>query len=386
MRRPLYLALLLPLFLLLHPFTAAGAWGEAVYPKGQEITQDLISANDKVIVESTVNGDMIAAGNTVRNSGHITNDFLALGWYIHHRGRVEGSSRLAASRMIIDGATERNLSAVGYKLDFSSDSIIRGNLTAVGANILFDGKAEGKLIVRAGVVTIGGEIGKDVEIYANSLTILPTAKFHGAVTYFGPKPAVVNPAAQFTSPLAYKPSSGKPWQKLFYRMVRLLLLALLVAGLVPRGTIALAQKLVHLPGRNLLFGTGIFLCTPPLAFLLAWFRPGRLSATLLVTLFVSLSITGFFLAQVLWGAVVGRQLWGLAATKLGLPAVGPNTSVILQTTAGTLLVGLLCQIPYAGVILGVGLTASCCGLLCANLFKDVPWRQVLPTRQQAKGV
>ncbi|HZW82265.1 MAG TPA: polymer-forming cytoskeletal protein [Candidatus Deferrimicrobium sp.] len=386
MKRLLLGLILLPLLILYLPSTAKGAWGESVYPKDQEISYDLIKANDKVIIEGTVKGDILAAGSTVRNAGHVTNDFLALATYIHHTGRVEGNARLVGKDIIVDGIIEKNLSSLGYKQTFGTDSMIKGNLISVGSVLSLNGKINGKVIIRGDSVTLGAEIDKDVEIYANSLTILPRAKFNGAVTYFGPKPATVNSASKFSSPLVFKEVYvEKPWQKVSYSILGLLLLALIAAGLAPKVLLTTAQKLVRTPGRSFGFGLLFFLLAPLSALLLALFRTGRVTALLLSVSVISLSVILFFFSQVLWGTVLGKLLWSVINSKFPLP-VGPNLSAFLQTIIGTFLVGLACKIPYLGILLSFSLLVSCTGLGLSTLFSDVRWKTSLHFGQRVKGV
>jgi cytoskeletal protein CcmA (bactofilin family) len=382
----LLLGLILLLLLILYlPFTAEGAWGESVYPKDQEISSDLIKSNDKVIIEGTVKGDILAAGSTVRNAGHVTNDFLAVATYIHHTGRVEGNARLVGKDIIVDGIVEKNLSSLGYNLTFGTDSIIKGNLIAVGSDLSLNGKINGKVILRGDSVTIGAEIDKDVEIYANSLTLLPRAKFNGAVTYFGPKPATINSASKFSSPLVFNAIFiEKSWQTVSYRLLGLLLLALFAASLAPKVLLTSAQKLVHTPGRSFMFGILFFLLAPLLSLLLALFRTGRVTSLLLTVSVISFSVILFFFSQVLWGTVLGKLLWSMTASKFPL-TVGPNLSAFLQTIIGTFLVGLVCQIPYLGILLSFSLMVSSCGLGLSTLFSDVRWKTSLHFGQRVKG-
>ena len=364
------------LLLLYLPFALFGTRSDYLLPSDGVWEGDLLKATGKIIISGTVKGDAFAFGNTVRNPGQVTGDFLAAGSYIHHSGRLIGSARLLGRELFIDGVVERNLSAVGMKFTVNKDALIKGNLVFTGSDIDVAGRIQGGLLIRADSVVLGGIVQNDVEIYANSLKILPTAKFSGKVTYFGPKLADISTSATFDNPLVYKPleSPANPWQQARQSVVAILLLSVITSWLLPKHCLFISKKLIQRPGHNLLLGTLFAILCPILIALFFLVRAGWYSAGVLLSISLGLGISAVFLGQVAWGAVLGRLIWKFAEKKFSLPEWSQTPTIIVQTVSGTLLVAFFVQLPYVGYLLTLLFATTTLGVLIQQLFSNARWQ------------
>lgn len=361
-------------FLLYISPVALFGWEQAVYPKDKVTETDLLKAGDKIINEGTIKGDMLVAGTTIRNQGHVSGDLLGLGSYIHQNGRVEGDGRLVGTEILIDGVSEKNLSLAGLRVNLGQESWVRGNFTAVADNIELYGKVEGNLVIKGNSVTLSGEFPKNVEIYANSLTILPRSKFGGSVTYFGKKPANVNSSATFATPLVKKPPiSATGWKQVFESLIGLLVLAALVALLLPKSCTLMAKRLVEKPGQNFLSGLLFLLLTPVVLIGLFLLKVGSQSAMALLSAYMGLGSLSLFLAQITWGTAVGKLLWGIAGKTVALPAWGQTLTLLVQTLVGSLCFALLGLIPYAGIILQILMAIFTLGAMLTLGYSAARW-------------
>ncbi|HWJ02385.1 MAG TPA: polymer-forming cytoskeletal protein, partial [Verrucomicrobiae bacterium] len=304
-------------------------------------------------------------------------DLLAAGSYILHSGRLDGSARLLGREIYIDGVIEKSLSGAGFKLDISKDSLIKGNLLVFGSNLSIDGKIEGQAVIRGDTVVLSGEITKDVEIYANKLSILPRAKFAGTVTYFGPQAAEVSSTAKFESPLVYKPMILEPkgWVQVLRHLSSVLILAALIGFLIPKRLMEMSKQLISGVKGNLLYGLAFLIVVPVVVSLLFLLRAGSPSAWVLLLGYIGLGTTVWLFAQIACGAMLGRLVWKLLERKLTLPLLGLNMTVLIQTVLGTLVVWLICQIPFFGNAVLLFMAVGTLGASFKQLLSGARWSE-----------
>ncbi|MDA8441917.1 MAG: polymer-forming cytoskeletal protein [Peptococcaceae bacterium] len=364
------------------PLTLLG-WGNAVYPSDNTLNS-IIKAAERIVVSSTVNGDVVAFGGSIRSEGRVHNDLLALGDYIISSGPVDGNGRLLGRALYLDGTITKNLTVAGINFTANPGSIVRGNLLAAASTVTLNGKVTSDVTVKADKVILSCEVGKNVEIYANSLTILPRAKFAGKVTYFGPKPAKVYPTAAFTTPLSFHPTpkTTQGWQHIV-SIMGVLLLAFLSASFFPRSFATLSDRLLQRPVRNLLRGAVFAGLVPFICTILLWFRISRTTGLALLSAYLGLGLLALLFGQITWGSVVGKLLWRLWGSKFELPEWSANKNSLIQTLLGTLILQFFILIPYLGMFMLAAFMLSTLGGMIAQSSSGARWPQDTTFRQSA---
>ncbi|MBW7885155.1 MAG: hypothetical protein H3C34_21490, partial [Caldilineaceae bacterium] len=70
---------------------------------GQVIEDNLYVAGEEIIIDGTVDGDLIAVGGYIEVNGRVTGDVLAAGGGIVINGAVEGDVRIAGGGLKVNG-------------------------------------------------------------------------------------------------------------------------------------------------------------------------------------------------------------------------------------------------------------------------------------------
>lgn len=373
MKRKYLVIGLVILLLYFSPIVVLRHWGTSVYPKEKPLASDLVRLDNRVIIGADVHGDVIVGGDTVRNESRVTGDFLAVGDYVHHTGKIQGSGRIIGRRIILEGTTERNLSLLGLKVELSSESAVKGNLSIAGSDLDIDGKIGGKLIVRGDNVTVRGEIAKDTVIYANTLKILPSAKFSGPVTYYGRNPAHIYNGAEFKTPPVYKPALSEQVQarqRFLFAVIGLPLLAVFFVGLFPRYAETTAQQLSNRLTHKFFLGLLLISLVPLFLSMLLLFKLTGLAALAMLSAYLGICSLLFQFGAVLCGTALGRWILPICAKRLHLPGMSRNARILVETVVGTLLLTVAGQIPYLGIFLRICLSLTCLGAISSHLVAN----------------
>ncbi|MGN6032774.1 MAG: bactofilin family protein, partial [Thermomicrobiales bacterium] len=174
-------------------------------------------AGDSVTVASTetIDGDLNAAGRTVRIDGTVEGDANVAAVEVHIAGRVDrsaaiaavrgdisgtvgGSLRIASGNLEITGTIEGSLIVAAGSVTIPSQARIQGDVLIYGGQVDIRGRVGGNVRVNAGNVTLGGEIGGNVEGTMSQLDLLDTARIGGTLSYTSQQAADVAPNAVVT--------------------------------------------------------------------------------------------------------------------------------------------------------------------------------------------
>jgi hypothetical protein len=240
-----------------------GTHDEDVYLAGGTVDSrahvrgDLAAAGGQVSVAGEVSGDVLAAGGQVDLVGSVGDDVRAVGGQVRFAGDVGGDAVAAAGSIGID-----------------ADATVGGRALLAGSQIEVAGRV-GKGIQAAGrTVVLSGEVGGDVEVIAERLDVLGSARIDGKLAYVSAEPAHIAPGARIVGAVTHrKPEPAS-------RAAEVVLGVLLVAGsflvgwamqaVFPRFTLAAARDVAAEPVRCLLIGVALLVGGPiAVAFLLA---------------------------------------------------------------------------------------------------------------------
>jgi cytoskeletal protein CcmA (bactofilin family) len=295
--------------------------------QGETVPDDLYAFADTVLVDGTVQGDLIAFATKVviGPTGVVEGDLLTGGQSLEIQGVVKDDARVAGAAITLADTAQigDDLIAAGYSLETSPGSQVGGSLTFAGYQALLAGTIAEDLTFAGNSLELQGTVGGNayVEVGAGEsampispfsfipnmpavpsvpagLTVSESASIAGDLVYQSPQPAAL-PAdsvggevefTQETKPVK-TPQAGEEVRKapsltaehvvrsvvnwgrmLFRNFMSLLIVGLLLAWLYPRLLAASGETLKTRPwpslGVGVLTGIVFWLVTPVLGFVL----------------------------------------------------------------------------------------------------------------------
>jgi cytoskeletal protein CcmA (bactofilin family) len=152
--------------------------------QGQTVDDDLFISGSSVRIEGTVHGDVYALGRSVDVSGTVDGNVFALARDVVVGGTVGGSVitagqtvRLAGSH-IGDGVT-----AAGTDLSSDSGTTLGGGALLAGQGLDWRAKTGRGVTAAASDITLGGPIGRNVNVQTGSLNLANGTAINGNLTY-----------------------------------------------------------------------------------------------------------------------------------------------------------------------------------------------------------
>jgi cytoskeletal protein CcmA (bactofilin family) len=303
--------------------------GAVTVGPNETLDDDLDAFGGAVVVEGTVDGDVVAFGGDIE---------------IAESGTVRGDIETAGGAVQIAGTVDGDVNASGGTVTISESGQINGSLQA-----------------SAGVITVDGAVGEAAQLGAESVRLAPTASLGGDLSYQGDLEqadgaSVDGTVSQTTAVAGESNGTATPLGvSLFdiYGILVTLAVGAVLLLLFPRFSASVADRSQAQPLRSAGLGLAALVLVP------------------LGLLLVLVTVIGIPLA-VAGALIFGLLLW--AASVYGRFALG--TWLLAQTgwesrwgalVIGVLVVGLLSLVPVFGslvslVVLVVGLGALVPGM------------------------
>ena len=180
---PLLISIVLVLVLgVITPAQAAITDDDGVIGEDEVIDDDIFLNAENVVVDGTVNGVLLAVGNTITINGTINSDVIALGniikisetaliegnlliggQSIEVNGEVTGSIAGGSTSMVLGEGTSvgHNLYYGGFSLETETGTTITKSLYAGVYQSILNGKVNQDVHIGAGAVELGGAIGRN---------------------------------------------------------------------------------------------------------------------------------------------------------------------------------------------------------------------------------
>ena len=352
--------------LLLSPVLAGAAdpsVGQTVVRKGPAVASDLYAFGGGVDVQADVEGDLVAGGGRVVNAKRVQGNLIVAAGSVEIGGAVMRNVRAAGGAVTISGRVARNLNAGGGTVVVTPEAVIEGRARLVGGEVRMAGTVAKKLYAAGAVVVVGGEVQGDVELVAQEIEVLPTARIKGNLTYWSPRDARISPQAKIQGAITHNlPELPRTLARTGTALVtvsRLLFMAaLIVTGialylLIPGFTQLASQTISSDPLKSL--GLGALLCvTVPVVAILAMFT--ILGIPLGLILFL------VYLASLLMGFLVAAFFLGDVGARAFFPRARRSKLVrVLCLVVALGVMALINQLPYVGgalmavaVLIGLG--------------------------------
>ncbi len=364
--KKLWLFLLLPVFLaapILAASAAGARTGNSVYIPAEEVVDgNLMAAGNSITVDGNVAGDLIAAGQTITVNGRVEGDLIAAGQTITVNGDVGGNIRIAGSAISLNGSVGRNVNAFGNTVFIGRDSEIGWDLLVMSAKAEIRGEINGSVEGGAAQVMIDAKIGRDVnlklskETRPDGLIVASGTEIAGNLNYTAKSQAQISEQAKVSGQTNRHDwptkQSGAVWSWILDRIIAMfsaIVVGLAMIFLMRKPIDGLLEKLPTQPGWKILSGLLIFAVLPIASLILIMTVIGLplgliIAAKWLVAIYVARVLTALWL-----GAWLLKQL-----------KMGAGKSLLPALAVGVFVSWLLFAIPAVGWI--ISLLAVCFGL------------------------
>lgn len=352
------------------PVAAAGETGGRimgnVYLAGAEahtetpVQGDLIAAAGRVTIDHAVSGDAAIAAGSIEVYGNIGDDLRAAGGMVSVSGRVGGDALLVGDSV-----------SLGPHSEFGGRAWIAGNEVVIGGRLRNGLKIYGKNVL------LLGEVAGPVEIHAERIEILSSARILGNVTYSGDHEIKIDPLATISGRVERKPGIFEAYRPhlefpVWTALRPLLLLSLLAAGtllyaLFPRFIQTTSQTIGASPLKSIVLGAAIFFSLPPVILLLIITIIGIPIAMALLALYT----TGLLIGYLAVAFFVGHTLLGIAHRRR------PDPGFVWRTVAlavALVILMLARHLPYIGDMLIFVALFSGLGAIVLQTFSNYAGR------------
>ncbi|MBA1147637.1 hypothetical protein H0Z60_11295 [Ectothiorhodospiraceae bacterium WFHF3C12] len=308
-----------------------------------------------VLVEAPVAGDVVAAGQDVTLGSEVAEDVIAAAEQLTVSGRIADDLRGLARRLDVSGRVHGHAVLAGWRVHLAEGSQVGDWFWGTGAEIRLDGVVVGDVRLRAAEVIIGGAIGGDTEIVADSVTVLPGASFAGDLRIRSEQPVNVpdgvNIGGVFSQSRLSAPSAAEgDGDGGFTGWVLVAVFVLVLLFLLPRSTRGTVALLRERPLASLGLGLAILAAGPLLGILLVASGLGALLGLAWLLVYLLLLIAGVH-------AGVSTLADGCLEMLGRRPLAGWRGAVAV--IAAVLVVALVSWIPWLGpLLLFLGLLAG----------------------------
>jgi len=351
------LALLLAIMQIAAPaMTRRGGSGAVVIANQETIADSVIATGDTVLVESRIEGNLYMFGRSVEIRGQVNGDVIAAGQEVRITGNVSGNVMAGAESISIGGHVGGNLYAGGRNVHVEKGGQVDLEVLAGAETVTVEGTIGRSLTAGSATAVIAGVVGRGVTFGGNKVLVRAGGKIGGDIKaeVDDRNNVQVEPGATVSGKVdvTMRPEAGSPWARPGTYIWELVVLAgaFLVGWLMSAAFPAFfAGTIRSVPSwASAGFGFVALVVTPVAAVVLCITLIGIPLAVGTVFLYVA----GLYLAKILVGAYLGRELLE-AKNESGLPTLA-------GLLAGLAILQVLFLVPYAGGILR--LAVLCLGL------------------------
>jgi hypothetical protein len=165
-----------------------------------ETHKNLYTIGGTVTVNSTIQGDIVAAAGTITMDGPVEGDVLVMGGTVTINNTIGGDVRVAGGTVTINAQVGGDVLALGGTIILSEKSQVGGDVTAAGGTLTLNAPVLGKVWVCGGAVTINSKVDGPVVVKrSDTVTFGPKAQVAGAIKIQAKNDPVVQEGAQIAS-------------------------------------------------------------------------------------------------------------------------------------------------------------------------------------------
>jgi hypothetical protein len=324
------------------------------------ITDDLMTAGQRVRVEAEVDGDLAAAGSQVTVTGPVDGYVMSAGRTVTLDGSVGNDLWAAGQTVSVDGAIGNNALIAGRDVHLEPNASVGHDARLAGSTVRAEGRVERNLSIGATTAQIGAEVGGNVDARANRVSVLPGAVIRGDLNVTAAQPPDISPQASIAGQVHYEELQRSQgwfaWPVVWLLWFSALLVMGIVAmALLPGWTARVSAMLRARLGRSFLTGFIALVLIPVVIGVLAITIVGIPLAIVLLAAYVALLL--------LSGVFVSYRVgdWLLARAHRA------QASRWVRIVLGTLVVSAGMTLPGVGWIVGLLVVMAGIGALALGL-------------------
>lgn len=244
--------------------------GGLTVTKSGQVTGDIYMAGATVQVLADVEGDVVVAGGSVTIVNSVSDDVLAAGGTVSITANVDDDIRSAGGSVVVTGNVGDDAVIAGGSVTLGPGSTVGGRAWLAGGTITVAGNVGQELKAAGGEIILAGTIDGDVELYAESIEIQPSAVVKGNLTYSAPKEAVVHEGARIEGVVTWQeldlrrdlggPGWGFAGTLVFF--LSLAVSAIVLFLIYPHLSTSVVQRLQHAPLMSFGIGLVVLFATP----------------------------------------------------------------------------------------------------------------------------
>ena len=302
--------------------------------------------------------DLILFGREVVVRGVVEGDVIAFAQRVEIEGEVKGSVRGAGEIIDVRGKIGKNVSLAGKYVNILKGAEIGWDLIAGAQRLSVEGKVDGDIKGGAGEGILAGDVGGNVELKLQELTVLPPAHIKGNLIYSASREAIIPGEAKIEGKVIFNPlplQPPKPIRKGTPIALKLFwLLSLIATGaflvlLFPRYLREMGSDMLNRPWLNIGWGFVVLVVAPVGAIIIAITLIGiPLSLMSLFIYFVAI-----YLSTLIVGTALGMKILQRLLKK-------EDVNLYLSIIVGIIIFYILQNIPIVGLM--ISLLGVCWGL------------------------
>lgn len=309
----------------------------------------LYTAGQSVRIDAAVPGDLLCAGQEIIITQDVDGDVICAGQNIEISGNVSGDVRVVAQTIRINSNIDGNVMAFGQTLTQAAESVIDGEVVFAGQTAQFNGVVNKTINGVGQRVEIDGNVGGNIALEVESLRLGQDASVSGSIWYTSDKEAIqakgstISGLLQQTMPLEKKtvdfegPRRRTIPNNPIGSLIFFLIVGILANYFFPNRTQEIVARVESEPGKSIGVGFLTLIGTPILGIALVFTIIG-IPVTLALFLVFVLSIV---LSRVFVAISMGRKLVArFLPDKKGLQ--------LWETGIGIVVSWLVFAIPFIG--------------------------------------
>jgi len=333
-----------------------------IVPAGETIEDNFVRFGNEIIIDGTVNGDVIVGANTITINGDVAGDILAVAANaITINGQVTGNVRIAGNFIEINNTVGKNVNIAAKTARLSKNASVGWTLSFVVNSLAVNGPVGGNIYGYGNNVTLNNSIGNNVTLFlgeTGQATLMPETIISGSFNYSGSKNAIIQSGAEIKGDTvhqlipqyieSYRKFLSRSW--LFTKIIHLfsvLLIGVIIVTLFKKIVNQVTHTMWAEPGKSMLWGIACLIVTPLVIVLVSITIIGIPLALISFVVYLIL----LYLAQIFVGTLIGQKLIGFLGQKKKDEKNKPP--LIWAMMLGTVIFTILVNIPYLGFLIGL---------------------------------
>lgn len=221
---------------------------------------------NSIDIDEPIAGDLVVFGNSVNINHNVQGDVIVAANTINITSNIGGSLRAAGANIFFDGKVGQDFLTAGNSIRISSNSLIKKDLLLAVNNASIDGSVKKQIRGGANSMAVNGVVGKNLLVNVNRLVIGSKAKIKGNLSYTSLNKALISKNAKIKGSVNHiVPSREVVYGQIsswLRSLLGMLLVALLVAAIIPDSFKAVRETLIDKPWASPALGFALLVLMP----------------------------------------------------------------------------------------------------------------------------